>query len=109
MKRLVLYFGLLMAFQICWRVLVQPSTFWVPHMPWLSGVAAVQRKPAVAAAGATGDGVSRTAGSVVGSVVPHPSANAGTRMDGIQPMCFRRPPARMDGVPAFLGCVRDSS
>src|SRR5215218_7923279 len=58
---------LLMPFQSCWRVLVQPSCCTLPHIPWLSGVAVVQAKPPNSAAesAATGTASGNPSGSVV--------------------------------------------
>src|SRR3954466_361519 len=67
-KLLVLYMAALMPFQTCWSVLVQPSTFTLPHIPWLSGVAVAQANPPTNLAGgclATGT----ASGTPVGSVV----------------------------------------
>src|SRR5215213_630392 len=58
---------LLMPFQSCWRVLVQPSCCTLPHIPWLSGVAVVQAKPPnnAAESAATGTASGNPSGSVV--------------------------------------------
>src|SRR5215204_552903 len=57
---------LLMPFQSCWRVLVQPSCRTLPHIPWLSGVAVVQVNPPYSAAesAATGTASGNPSGSV---------------------------------------------
>jgi hypothetical protein len=43
-NRLVLCFRSLMLLQISSSVAVQPSCLVLPHIPWLSGVAELQRK-----------------------------------------------------------------
>src|SRR5215203_1068524 len=68
---------LLMPFQSCWRVLVQPSCRTLPHIPWLSGVAVVQVNPPYSAAesAATGTASGNPSGSVA---VRQPSVRATT-------------------------------
>src|SRR5215218_3855024 len=58
---------LLMPFQTCCSVLVQPSCFTLPHIPWLSGVAVVQANPPTNSADgclATGTASGAATGSV---------------------------------------------
>src|ERR687890_1134953 len=72
-KRLVLYFVALMPFQTCCRVMVQPSCFTLPHIPWLSGLAVAQPNPAYTLAGAAATGFALVVGPVGSVVAPQPS------------------------------------
>src|SRR5215210_7448894 len=68
---------LLMPFQSCCSVLVQPSCCTLPHIPWLSGVAVVQANPAYSAAESATTGTA--SGTLSGSVALwQPSARTTT-------------------------------
>lgn len=85
----------MMEFQICWRVLVQPSCLTLPHMPWLSGVAVPHWNAPVA---------------VDGSVLPQPRASGTSDASGrnvAQPICLRQPPGSVSAGSRFI-CDRVS-
>jgi hypothetical protein len=109
MNRFVLCIGMLIEFQICCSVLVQPSCFVLPHIPWLSGVAAVHLKPVVIAAAGTGErggaGVATASGLVDGSV-PQPATVASSNNDGILGMRVTR---ALQGASDDTGLDREST
>src|SRR6185503_11204613 len=78
-RRLLLYLVALMPFQTCCRVLLQPSSLMLPHMPWLSGVARVQTNPVANAAVSPVTGIAwETRDGSVG--LRQPTAPASTAM-----------------------------